>query len=206
VKLVAYYRLGLRLASADFQSQALRIPTKGWNSIIRTVLREVANEVMSGTPLLQLLAPEGRVRFKQVLSETLAQQIRSLGLIVNPQTGVSVQGLRLTEAAWHAMMDRFAAEDLGQAALTRVRPILEELNQHHSEVAWEALLLEWAAAVAQRGNLPQAVIAPANGLGRSRYVEGALPTALQVVQHDIVTPTIEHRSEPGAIRHGQDGG
>jgi regulator of protease activity HflC (stomatin/prohibitin superfamily) len=134
--LLVYYQLDLRLARAEFWSQALRIPDEGWNSIIRTVAQETAGEIIGGIAFQQLLTPEGRGHLKCTLSALLADRVRGLGLIVNPRTGVSMQTLKPTNAIWCAMVDRFAGVLLGEAALDRVRPILQELSQHYPEVAW----------------------------------------------------------------------
>ena len=204
-ELITYYQLDLRHTKADLRSHALRISDEGWNSILRTVLREIANEVVGGINLQQLLSPAGCRHFKRALSALLAKRVQSLGVIVNPRTGVSVQRLRLAEAVWRAMMDELAAVALGKAAAARIRPILAELSQGHPEVAWEALLLEWAAAVVQQGYLPQVVIAPANGPGRGEHLRSTLPAALRSVLQETAAPTIEHGAEAGTIRRDQDG-
>ena len=60
---------------------------------------------------------------------------------------------------WQAMVEHSAAESLGEAALARVRPMLQELSQLHPEISWEALLLEWAAVMAKEGTTPQVLVA-----------------------------------------------
>ncbi len=178
---VAYFLLDLRKARTDFLIQALHIPKEGWNSIIETVLREVANEVVASIDLQQLLTPQGRNWLKARLSEQLAERVESLGLLVNPRTGVTVQALRPTKAVSRAVVDRFVATLLGDAALDRVRPIVERLCGDGSGVAWEALLLEWASAVVQQGAPPQVMIASTDRLGTDRHVRDTLPVHLQAV-------------------------
>ncbi len=162
-ELIAFYQLDLRLADADFQSQALRIPEDGWNSVIKTVLQETANEVIGGIPFQQLLTPVGRSRLKRTLSALLAERVGRLGVMVSRQTGVSIQMLKPADAIWQAMRDRWAAVSLGEAALARVLPMLQELSRRHPEIGWEALLLEWAAVMAKEGTVPQALVAPDQG-------------------------------------------
>jgi len=162
-KLCVYYQRDLRHADTHFRSQALHIPDKGWDSIIRTVLQETANEVTSGITFQQLLTPRERRHFKWTLTALLAERVRHLGLVINPKTGISVQVLKPADAIWRAMLDRLAAVSLGEAALARVHPILEDLSQRHPGVAWETLLLEWAAAVAKEGTIPQVLVAPDQG-------------------------------------------
>jgi regulator of protease activity HflC (stomatin/prohibitin superfamily) len=150
-ELVAYYQLDLRRAREEFRIQALRIPSEGWNSIIRTVLRETASEVIGGATLDELLTPEGRRRFKHMLSAELAQRVQGLGMLVNPRTGVSVQVLKPTDAVSQAMVDQFIATPLGKAALERVRPILKELDRQYPGIGWETLFLQWASTVVRDG-------------------------------------------------------
>lgn len=160
LELLAYYQLDLRLADVQFQSQALRIPDEGWNSIVRTVLQEVAGEVVGDANFNDLLNPAGRGRLKGTLSALLAERLRGLGMVINPQRGVSVQVVRPAGMIWQAMLDKLAATSLGEAAVSRVLPMLDELAQRHPEVAWEALLLEWAAAVTKEGGVPHVMIVP----------------------------------------------
>ena len=177
-----YYQLDLRLAHADFRPHALRIPDAGWNRIIRSVLRETANEVIGTTTSQQLLTARGRGHLKRALSALLAERVRGWGLKVNPRTGVSVLVLKPADAIWQAMLDRLAAAPLGEAALTRPRPILEELSQRHPTVAGDALLLELAAAVIKEGIVPWAVIAPGGKSTHEGYVQDMLLTTLQAAQ------------------------
>lgn len=194
-ELIVYYQLDLRLADPHFWPQALLIPAEGWNSIVRTVLREAAAEVAGGLHSQQLLRPASRGLFKQRLSALLAERVLNLGMVVNPRTGVSVQALKPAEAIWQAMLDRLAAASLGEAALARVRPMLEALSQSHPDVAWEVLLLEWAAAVAQTGNSPQAIIAQPDSLGQGGRAQDAFRTARRVVVQAEGTPDtgLQHR-------------
>lgn len=161
-ELIAFYRFDLRFADVDFQSQALRTPEEGWNSVIKTVLQETANEAISGIPFQHLLTPGGRNRLKRILSRLLSERVGHLGLVVNQQTGVSIQMLRPANAIWQAMQDRWAAVSLGEAALARVLPMLREVSQQ-PEIGWEALLLEWAAVMAKEGRAPQMLVTPDQG-------------------------------------------
>ncbi len=159
-ELLVYYQLDLRLADAHFQAQALRIPDEGWNSIVKTVLQEVAGEVVGDVNFNELLNPAGRGHLKRTLSAQLAERIEGLGLVINPQRGVSVQVVRPAGTIWQAMLDKLAAESLGEAAVSRLLPMLDELGKRNPEVTWEALLLQWAAAATKEGGVPPVLIAP----------------------------------------------
>jgi regulator of protease activity HflC (stomatin/prohibitin superfamily) len=159
-QLLVSYQFDLRQANTHLQPQILHISSETWGSIIRTGLQEVANEVMSGFTVQELLTPRGRRCFKQTLSTLLATRVQDLGLVINPLTGVSVQALKPTAVIWQAMVERSAAVSLGEASLARVYPMLEELNQRHPGVAWEAMLLEWAAVMTKDEAVPQVLFVP----------------------------------------------
>lgn len=175
-ELIVFYRLDLRLADADFLSEALQFSAEGWNSVIKTVVQESANEVVGSITSQQLLTPSGRKRFRQILNALLAERVRRFGLIIDRQTGVSLQTLKPADPIWQAMRERWAAVSLGEAALARVLPMLQELSQQHPDIGWETLLLEWAAVMAKEGAVPEVLVAPDQGttaaaLGRRRQGE-----------------------------------
>lgn len=159
-ELLVYFQLDLRIARADFCVQALRIPNEGWNSIVKTALQEIAGEVVGGVNCDELLNPTGRGRLKGALSALLAERLQGLGMVINPQRGVSVQVVRPAGTIWQAMLDKLAAESLGEAAVSRLLPMLDELGKRTPGVTWEALLLQWAAAATKEGSVPQVLIAP----------------------------------------------
>ena len=164
-ELIVFYRLDLRLADADFLSEALHIPAEGWKSVIKTVVQESANEVIGGITSPQLLTPCGRNRFRQILNALLAERVQSFGVVISRQTGVSLQMLKPSELIWQAMRERLAAVSLGEAALARVLPMLQELSRQHPDVGLEALLLEWAAVMVKEGAVPQVLVTPDQGPG-----------------------------------------
>jgi hypothetical protein len=201
--LIAYYQLDLRQARIDFRFQALRIPDEGWNSIITTVLREAANKVVGGIDLQQLLTPGGHGLLKGELSALLAERVQSLGLIVNPHRGVSVQAVKPTDAVCRAAVDRFVAALLGEAALDRVRPILGELGRDHPDVARGALLLEWAAAVVQQGKSPGVLVTP-DGWFQSKAMPDQLATLLEGLLPDTGTERPTSTPEMASVWNRQD--
>jgi regulator of protease activity HflC (stomatin/prohibitin superfamily) len=177
--LLVYYQLDLRRASPDFQPQALRISVERWPTIIRTKLQEIAGEVSGGFTFQQLLTPDGRRRYRRTLNALLTDKVQHLGLVINPQTGVSIQGLKPTDDVWRAMVDRVASVSLGEAALARVQPIMKELSQCYPEIGYDAFLLEWAAVLAKKGTVPRTLVAPTWG-----QVQASLPAIYQPTSAD----------------------
>jgi len=155
--LLVFYLVDLRHARAGFRAQALTIPDDGWNSMVRSVIQEAAGQAVGDMRLDELLSSAGRAGLKSTLSAELAGRLKDLGIVVNPQTGVSVQRVKPARTVWDAMADLGAAETLGEATVRRLHPMLEELDRRGAEVALEMLLLELAAAVAKDGTAPQSL-------------------------------------------------
>jgi hypothetical protein len=163
-KLVVFYQCDLRHADAALRTEALSMPDQSWNTVVGTALRECVEEVVSDIPFSELLSAEGRARLRQRLGQRLGRRVRPMGVLVNSGWGISVQMLRPAMAIWQAMLELSAAGSLGEAALARVRPMLQEVSERHPEVSWEALLLEWASVVAKDGTVPQMLVAPDQAL------------------------------------------
>lgn len=162
-RLLVFFRVDLRLTDPGFRVQALSFSIREWEAVVRSVSQETAAELTGNLNLQQLLSPDGRNRLRQALARLLSGKLHRLGLAVDPHTGVSVQMLKPEDAIWQAMNERLSSLSLGEAALARVYPMLEELSQRHPEVAWNALLLELAAAMNKDGTPPQLLVAPGRG-------------------------------------------
>jgi regulator of protease activity HflC (stomatin/prohibitin superfamily) len=163
--LAVYFRRDLRLARPGFLPEALQIPIEGWQSIVQTIGREVAMEVAGDMQFQHLLTPTGYALLRHCLSRELANRARTLGILISSSTGVSIQALKPSGALWKAMMDRLAAGALGEAALARVQPMFKGLCEKHRQEAWNALLLQWASALARGDAAPQAVSIHGSGWG-----------------------------------------
>ncbi|MBM4430953.1 MAG: hypothetical protein FJ026_11500 [Chloroflexi bacterium] len=205
-QLLVYYRIDLRRADVGFIPQALIISAAGWNSLVESTLREIAAQVVGSKRLQQWLCPAGYRDLKRALGAALAVQVSAQGVIVSPRTAVSIQALKPAETILHTMTDRFTADASGEAALARVRPVVDELTRQHPELAWQVLLLEWAAAVVQQGNMPQMVLASADGLGQDRHIPDVLPAGLRAMLQNAPASPAEPDVQPGSAtpdRHTQ---
>jgi len=156
-ELVVFYQVDVRRAREDFRPQALRIPNEGWNSIVKTVLQEVTAGAVGFQTLDQLISPDGRADLKQALSMLLANRLKGLGMVVNPQRGVSVGALQPADTIRRAIEELGAAGALGEAAGARLRPTLDELSRQGLGIGLDVLLLELAAAVVKDGAVTQAL-------------------------------------------------
>jgi regulator of protease activity HflC (stomatin/prohibitin superfamily) len=200
-ELIVFYQLDPRLAVTDFQAQALRISEGGWNSAIKTVLQETAGEVIGGIPFQQLLKPSGRHRLKRALGALLAERLQRFGVVVDQRTGVSLQALKPADVIWQAMQERLAAVSLGEAALARVLPMVQELSQQHPDIGWEALLLEWAAVIAKEGAVPQVLVGPDQGAALADWGGKSWREPTRQASTDETAP--RHNGRPEAELVGQ---
>jgi regulator of protease activity HflC (stomatin/prohibitin superfamily) len=164
-ELIVFYRLDLRFANASFQAEALQIPGGSWNTVIKAVAQETASQVVGSITSQQLLTPAGRKRFRRILNALLGERVQGFGLVVDRQTGVSLQMLKPADLIWQAMRERLAAVSLGEAALARVLPMLQALSRQDPDIGWETLLLEWAAVMVKEGSVPQVLVKPEQGPG-----------------------------------------
>jgi len=153
---LVYFRVDVRWAKDDFRIQALEYNDEIWRQIASTSLTGVVNDILSGLMMRQALADDGKQRLKRLLSEVLAERALSLGLIINPCYGVTVDSIEPAKRIWDAMVEEMAAPSLGDAAHDAVRPMLEVAKQH-PDIGWEVLQMEWAAAIA-RGEIPPGVL------------------------------------------------
>jgi len=195
---LVYYQIDLRWADVHFIPQALGISDAGWDAMVEGTLREIAAQVVGSRRLQRWLCPAGYRDLKQTLGAHLADQVRSQGVIVSPHTAVSIQALKPAETILRAMTDRFAADASGEAALARVRPVVEELTRRRPELAWAVLLMEWAATAVQQGHMPQIVVASTDGLGQERQLQNALPAGVQAILQGMAASPAEPGVQAGA--------
>jgi regulator of protease activity HflC (stomatin/prohibitin superfamily) len=159
------YRLDPQGMDRSLIPQFLAFSKADWDGIITTTLREVAIQVVARMAFLHLSSVRGLRELKEALGTELSERLRLLGLIIVPRSGVTVQAVRTTDAVREVLIQRYAAEPLGAAALARVRPMLTELEQADIDNARNALLLAWGATIVQ-GASPPSIVLTGAGDGR----------------------------------------
>lgn len=171
VDLKIFYQVDLRIADAERRIQVLRFPTQAaWEEIVRTGINDVVrNQVFVSRSFEELITPEGRSYLKQALSGSLAQRVRSFGILLNPRFGVNIVDIQPNAEYKKALMEESAARALGMAAASRLSPLFENFLDHRQEKAVFALLLEIASAITRNGEVPD-VILP----GASEYPSGGI--------------------------------
>jgi hypothetical protein len=156
INCIVYFRVDVRWAKSDFRLQALGYNEEIWRQITGTSLTSVANEVIAGLTMGEILASDGKLRLKRALSVLLARRARELGLVTNPRYGVMVESIVPARRIWEAMVEQMAAPSLGGAAHGIVEPMLE-LVKHHPHIGGELLQMGWTAAIT-RGQAPPGVL------------------------------------------------
>jgi regulator of protease activity HflC (stomatin/prohibitin superfamily) len=170
------YRVDPRDVDRGLISQVVGFSKADWDGIITTTLREVAIQVVARMAFLHLSSVRGLRELKEALGTELSERLRLLGLVIVPRSGVTVQAVRTADAVREVLIQRYAAEPLGAAALARVRPMLTELKQADIDNARNALLLAWGATIVQ-GASPPSIVVTGAGDGRGNG-HGPPPDAL----------------------------
>ena len=150
--LVVTFRVDPRRATVALQVQMSQSAPADCQQIVKLHLREVATDLVGDLPLDRLL--DTRARLRRDLSTRLAHAVRPMGIYVDVHQGVSVQDIRPTAAVRQAMINRLIALPTGEAAADRIRPLIEALRQDGLGVGGNALFLEYAAIMAETGQLP----------------------------------------------------
>jgi len=149
------YRVDIRNAEGDFIFDAVRFTDDIWEAIVRSRLDKVAREVIGGLPLAVLLTANGQRHVQERMSRKLSLAIRKKGVRVNPGYGVTIVSLLPKGRIWDAMVEKIASVSLGEAAKELAGPMMEDAEKR---TGLEALLYQWAAAIARHEKPPQVVL------------------------------------------------
>lgn len=164
VEFKAFYLVDLRLTEVERRLQALRFPTEqAWDEIVRTAINDVArNSIFIAKTFDELNSKAGRSYLKSALSEEIASRVRGFGILINPRFGVNVVNLQPNEEFRKALMEESAAGALGSAAVSRLKPLIEQFIEQKQEKAVYALVMQIASAVAKHGNIPDVIFPNSN--------------------------------------------
>ncbi len=159
-EMLVYYQIDLRRAHPEFLAQALQTPDAAWEEILRSQVQEIAGDLVRGATYREIMTAEGCRRFKNRLGRILSDQARNMGIVVDPQFGISIQAIQPISTVWAAHIEQFTAPMQGEAARERIRPTLEEIDKRYPGVGRDAMFLEWAATIAKEGTdaVPRVVV------------------------------------------------
>lgn len=171
LRLTVCYQRDLRVAPAEFVTQALFLGETAWDLLVQDGVQEIVRQELAARPGAALLGAAEQIAFRTRLSAAVAERLRPLGIVLEPRTGLSILDIRPSGTVWRAMVDQVAAGPLGEAARRRVSVLLREAEQQQEQVARTALLLASAAGSVRDGAETQLVVGPAVpivGPGRTR--------------------------------------
>ena len=161
IDLKVFFKIDLRQVSADFLPQALRIsqlPPESWGALVRTNTTDIIrNTIFIANTFTYLMSPVGSKYLKRAISSHISDRVVRMGIVVNPRFGISIMNLQPNATYQKALQEAQSAASLGQAAIERIRPILEALRQQNPDAA-QALLLGILAAVNKDGKIPPMVL------------------------------------------------
>ncbi|HEX5808211.1 MAG TPA: SPFH domain-containing protein [Anaerolineales bacterium] len=155
LEMKVFYSVDVRQASEDRRIQVLRFENDApWDEIVKTGITDIARNVIVISRTFDELATEAGMRYlKQALSGALAPRVRGFGILMN-RFAVGIMSLQPNETFRQALQERSAATAMGNAAAERVRPMLDQLNDHDQKKAFINLVMQIASAVAKNGQSP----------------------------------------------------
>lgn len=163
IELKIFFRVDIREAKGDGRLQAIRFESEAaWEEIVKTGVNDIArNDVFIGRTFAQLNSQEGRAILKRTMSEKISERVRGFGIFIDPQFGVNIANIQPNEVFHKAMQENSAAKVLGQAAVERLRPALEQLGQDQ-EAAMTNLVMQIASAIIKTGQVPETIYTDGN--------------------------------------------
>jgi len=148
IRVKLYFRLDPTLIREDELPQLVVLKEEAWKSLVRTVARGTVLTYIGQQRYRHIIPSERRDALCAALSREAGEALRSLGVIISPGFGVSIQDIQPTNAILEATMDRAAAPLKGQAAVQALEPIANQYGEQ------EALRAAVAAAIITTGTVP----------------------------------------------------
>ncbi len=165
VRLKVFFTTDPRKASEDRLLQALKFQRDEWSEIVKTSTEDlVRNQVFLTLTYTELAAQRKNRDVKRLLSHELVERVRAFGILLNEEYGVMPVDVQPNRIYRDAVLESRAATSVGEAALERLRPFLQVLEQIQPDAAHAAMLLHIASKIAQTGQLPEIVLSPGGDL------------------------------------------
>jgi regulator of protease activity HflC (stomatin/prohibitin superfamily) len=156
-----FFKTDLRLARQENFIQVLKFEGPEWSEMIKTGLEDISrNQVFLDINYEKMNVFRKSREIKCLISKQLSDRLKGFGFLVNEENGVMLVEARPNETYLDAVQKSRAATPMGQAALERLRPILDALKKMRHEDARAAVLLEMASKIVEVENLPDLVLSP----------------------------------------------
>jgi len=123
----------------------------------------VRNQVFLESTYEEIVSQRKSREIKKRISREISMRMRGFGIVINEEFGAMPVDIQPHQTYFEAVQTSRAAAPLGEAALERLRPVLNELNRIKHEDARTAFLLELASKIAEVKDLPEIVMPSMDG-------------------------------------------
>lgn len=148
IRVKLYFRLDPTLIREDELPQLVTLNEDAWKSLVRTVTRGTVLTCVGQQRYRHMVPGECRDALCAALSREAGKALRSLGVVMSPGFGVSIQDIQPTNAILEAITDQTIAPLKGQAAVKALEPIT---GRYGEQGTLEAAI---AAAITTTGTVP----------------------------------------------------
>lgn len=161
VRFKVFFKTDLRLARQDNLIQALNFEGPEWSEMIKTGMEDITrNQIFLEIDQVKMNTFRKSREIKRLISKEISDRMKGFGILINEEYGAMLVEARPNETYFEAVQKYKAAAPMGQAALERLRPVLDALKQMRHEDARAAMLLEYASKIIEVENLPDIVVSP----------------------------------------------
>ncbi|HMZ07361.1 MAG TPA: SPFH domain-containing protein [Anaerolineales bacterium] len=164
MRLKVFFRTDLRLTTRENLLQVLKFEGPEWPEMIKTSLEDIVrNQVFLESTYEEIVSQRKSREIKKRISREISMRMRGFGIVINEEFGAMPVDIQPHQTYFEAVQTSRAAAPLGEAALERLRPVLNELNRIKHEDARTAFLLELASKIAEVKDLPEIVMPSMDG-------------------------------------------
>lgn len=150
-----FFKVDPRLTNPENFLQVLKFEGHEWTEIVKTGIEDIArNQVFLALDQDLLNTMRRNRSIKKMMSKEIAIRLKGFGYIINEEHGVMLVNVRQNRTYFEAIQKSKAATPLGNAALDRLRPVLDALKHMRHEDARSTLLLELASKIVEADELP----------------------------------------------------
>lgn len=164
------FRFDPRDAVPDNFIQALNLSSKALENIINANIgRMLRNEVIIQKNAEDILFSHvGKRELQRILSSRIAEQVRDLGISINPSFGVSIVNVQPDKIYLKAVQEEAVAEAQSRAAQKRLASSLGNVS---AEQALQILYTQIASAIVKTGNIPEKIYVEKQTREQNDYVK-----------------------------------
>lgn len=168
LRLKVFFKIVIQLVQPENFIQVMRFEGPEWAEMIKTSIEDIIrNQYFLAHTYPEIIDQRMTREIKRQISFEIANRMKAFGIAINDSHGVMVINLQPNNTYLKAVEASKAAASLGEAALERLKPILDTLGKLNPDDARRALLLELASKILEVEELPDLVITPNEDLPRT---------------------------------------